>query len=66
MMIPVPRTYHAATLVGKYMVIIGGESSSSDLNDIWALDLESKKWFKPSIDGQDSFIPKRFHTASTI
>ena len=65
-MIPTARTYHAATLVDKYMIIVGGESSSSDLNDLWALDLELKKWFKPSIEGHDNFIAKRFHTANTI
>lgn len=37
---PDPRTYHASTLVDKYMIIVGGESiSSGDLNDLWALDL---------------------------
>ena len=40
--IPSARTYHASTLVEKYMVVVGGESGSSDLNDFWALDLESK------------------------
>jgi hypothetical protein len=29
------------------MVIIGGESSSSDLNDVWALNLDTKFWYKP-------------------
>jgi hypothetical protein len=48
------------------MVIVGGESSSSDLNDLWALDLENKKWYKPSINGIDNFYAKRFHTANTI
>ena len=60
------RTYHASTIVHKYMIVVGGESGSSDLNDFWALDLESKKWIQPDIDGKDSFIPKRFHTASTV
>ena len=48
------------------MVVVGGESCSSDLNDLWALDLENKKWLKPEIQGQESFSPKRFHTASAI
>ena len=47
------------------MVIIGGESNT-DLNDLWALDLDSQTWIKPEVAGQDSFIPKRFHTANTI
>ena len=49
--IPSSRTYHASTLVDRFMVIVGGESSSSDLNDLWALDLDSKKWHKPEIRG---------------
>jgi hypothetical protein len=33
------------------MVVIGGESNSADLNDCWALDLESFLWIKPEIRG---------------
>lgn len=50
-MIPSARTYHASTLVGRYMVVIGGESNSSDLNDLWTLDLELKKWLRPEVQG---------------
>lgn len=52
---PSPRTYHAATLVDKFMVVVGGESNSSDLNDLWALDLNFQTWHKPSIIGGESF-----------
>lgn len=49
------------------MVVVGGESiSSGDLNDFWMLDLETKAWIKPEIEGLESFSHKRFHTASTI
>jgi len=48
------------------MVVIGGESNSADLNDCWALDLESFLWIKPEIRGQNHFTPKRFHSANTI
>jgi len=65
-LLPSPRTYHATTLVDRFMVVVGGESNSSDLNDLWALDLETYTWFKPSIMGQESFLAKRFHTANTI
>ena len=51
MSFPVPRTYHAATLVDRFMIIVGGESNSSDLNDLWALDLDAEKWHKPNIVG---------------
>ena len=53
-------------MVGKFMVIVGGESATSDMNDFWALDLETRKWMKPTIDGIESFFHKRFHSASTI
>jgi len=48
------------------MVVVGGESNSSDLNDLWALDLESQTWYKPHVLGQECFVPKRFHTASAM
>ena len=48
------------------MIVVGGESGSSDLNDFWALNLESKQWHQPEVIGSESFIPKRFHTASTL
>jgi hypothetical protein len=64
---PCPRTYHASTLVDRFMVICGGESASnSDLNDLWALDLDDEKWFNPVINGKNSFVHKRFHTANSI
>ena len=46
--IPSARTYHASCLLGKYMVVVGGEANS-DLKDLWALDLEERRWFKPEI-----------------
>ena len=65
MKIPTARTYHASCLLGKYMIVIGGESLS-DLKDLWALDLEQRKWIEPTIENFDSFTPKRFHTANVI
>jgi hypothetical protein len=52
---PSARTYHATTLVGQFMVVVGGESNSSDLNDLWALNLEEQRWYKPTIQGLESF-----------
>jgi len=46
--LPLPRTYHASCLIQKYMVVIGGESTS-DLRDFWALDLEEGMWYKPDV-----------------
>lgn len=62
---PSQRTYHAATLVERFMVVLGGETQS-DLNDFWALDLESRTWHKPDVLGANNFKPKRFHTAVTL
>lgn len=64
---PCPRTYHASTLIDRFMVICGGESSSNtDLNDFWALDLQNEVWYSPIVEGLDSFVPKRFHSANCI
>jgi len=35
---PEARTYHSASIIGNYMIIIGGEGEV-DLEDMWALDL---------------------------
>jgi hypothetical protein len=47
------------------MVTVGGESNS-DLKDFWALDFESRTWYKPEIDFKDYYTPKRFHTINTL
>lgn len=48
---PCPRTYHAATIVDKFMVVMGGEGSDC-LNDIHLLNLESMTWYQPNIKFQ--------------
>jgi hypothetical protein len=48
------------------MVVVGGESSQSDLNDFWLLDLERNLWEKPNVDGLSNFLPKRFHTLNKV
>ena len=65
-LLPSPRTYHASCLVSQFMVVVGGESNSSDLGDLWVLDLESRVWRQPEVDGKNTFSAKRFHTASTL
>ena len=43
--VPIARTYHASCLVGKYMVVSGGEAAVlADLQDMWAFDLELRIW----------------------
>lgn len=60
-LMPSQRTYHASCLLGKYMIVIGGEASS-DLKDLWAFDLEEREWFQPEINYEDVYTPKRFLT----
>ncbi|CDW71485.1 kelch repeat [Stylonychia lemnae] len=62
---PQARTYHASCLLGKYMIIVGGEATT-DLKDLWALDLERKIWYNPQINFLDLYAAKRFHTVTTI
>ena len=53
------------------MVICGGEANNSDLNDVWALDLEQLTWSKLDLvfgnnNAGGGFSSKRFHTISTL
>ena len=48
------------------MIVIGGESANTDLDDLWALDLEKRQWFELSNLHQHLFQAKRFHSASTV
>lgn len=63
--VPSARTYHASCLIGKYMIVVGGEASS-DLKDFWALDLEENVWYKPEVNFNEYYTPKRFHTVCAI
>ena len=63
--LPAPRTYHAACLVDKYMVICGGEANA-DMQDMWTLDLELGIWCQLELHGVETFKPKRFHSASAV
>ena len=47
------------------MIVSGGEYNNTDLNDMWALDLEISKWFKLELF-ENSFASKRFHTVSSL
>ena len=67
--VPAPRTYHASCLLSKFMIVSAGEANNTDLNDMWALDLELAYWFKLDIisrGAENQFISKRFHTISTL
>jgi len=47
------------------MIIVGGEATT-DLKDLWALDLEKKIWYNPQINFLDLYAAKRFHTVTAI
>jgi hypothetical protein len=61
------RTYHASCLIGKFMIVCGGEAAVlADLQDIWALDIETQTWQQLYFSNTESFHAKRFHTASAV
>lgn len=47
--LPLPRTYHASCLVGNLMVVIGGESNNTDMQDLWVLDVVAGRWHQINI-----------------
>ena len=59
-MLPAPRTYHSACILSNYMVISGGEGHF-DLNDIWALNLDTYQWIL--INTHSNLLPRRFHSS---
>ena len=64
--IPSARTYHASCLVDKFMIVSGGESNNTDMNDMWALNILKKIWYQLEIQELSCFTAKRFHTISLI
>ena len=64
--IPLPRTYHAACLVDRFMFICGGEANSSDLQDFWVFDLELCAWTQLEVLSQTPFHAKRFHSCCSV
>ncbi|KAF4135811.1 Met-10+ like-protein [Phytophthora infestans] len=49
---PSTRMYHSAVVVGTRMIVIGGRGSpAKPLNDVYAMDLETKQWEKITPQG---------------
>lgn len=46
------------------MVVFGGENVH-DLNDLYILNLEEQKWYKPNIDGIQP-NKRRFHSSAIL
>ena len=47
-MAPSPRTYHASTLLGDFIVVIGGEEVL-DLDDCYIHDILTSTWYRAEI-----------------
>jgi hypothetical protein len=64
---PTSRTYHAATLVDKFMVVVAGEGVDC-MNDIHLLNLENMTWYQPKIKFQNGLkmVPRKFHAIASI
>ena len=59
--IPPARMRHSAVVADHYMIIHGGKNSKTDMNDIWALDLETFKWTElKSMNGEEPLLVERF------
>jgi hypothetical protein len=48
------------------MVVIAGESNSTDMQDLWVLDIDGGRWYLLNITNQESFKAKRFLTACSV
>ena len=51
------------------MLVSAGEANNTDLNDLWAMNLDTKFWYKLDLDSQghdQKFVSKRFHTVSSL
>jgi hypothetical protein len=62
-LMPSKRTYHAADILDKWMLIYGG-FDIEDKSDFWALNLAKCQWNQFSITGPHP--PRKFHTLSVI
>jgi N-acetylneuraminic acid mutarotase len=63
--VPPKRYGHSATMVGTRMVLIAGQDSSAQLNDVWVLDCPSYTW-TPIEPAGALFIPRALHSASHV
>lgn len=48
---PVPRLYHASTLVGRKLVIHGGWNGITLFDDMWIFNTDSFGWMQPKTSG---------------
>jgi hypothetical protein len=62
----VDRAYHTANVYKDYMIVFGGEISNQILDDLWVLDLTSKKWYNINLPNGIGLEPRSFHCAEFI
>ena len=62
---PPARYAHTATIVGRQLLVFGGQSLDGPLNDVWIFDFETLQWMSPKISGEPP-QPRSYHTASLI
>jgi N-acetylneuraminic acid mutarotase len=62
---PPPRYAHTATIVGRQLVVFGGQGKNAALNDLWIFDLETLTWMSPTISGTPP-LARSYHTANLI
>jgi hypothetical protein len=56
----------AEAKVGPQMLVFGGQNEETEpLSDVWLLNLEAKKWFKPETSG-DLPDARAYHTTTSV
>jgi len=67
---PSPRSGHSVTAIGRRLFVFGGGKWSggkwkAKFNDLYCLDTEDMKWYRPEVSGQ---IPsgRTYHTATDV
>lgn len=62
---PEARYGHSATMVNDHMVIVAGQTSTSQLCDVWVLHAPTYAWSEVAAGGAH-FIPRMLHSATAI
>jgi len=63
---PSGRGYHSANLVGDVMVVIGGSNGNEVFDDVWLLDLHTKRWTCVTGVSPDPRYKRLAHTTTQI
>ena len=63
--LPPARYAHTATIVGRQLLVFGGQGDDGPLNDLWIFDFETLRWMSPKLAGEPP-EPRSYHSASLI